>query len=338
MFGGGDGDEGDDSDEEGRAAPGYGSGRRMPIQQAVDVAVPVKRAYNYWTSFEDWPEFMHRIESAEEVDDTTVSFQAKIWGISKRFEAEIVEQHPEERIEWNVTDGYSHTGVVTFHPLAKNLTRIDVSLDVQPANLIDKASRGMRFVKRAVRGDLHRFKAYVELENETKTGRRQTIEDGKVKRKKSSSSSSRAAARSAAATDPRRRTGRSRRRGRGAERWRQAKTQARDRRRAAARAEPKLEAARSARSRAPSRSRTRSRRNSKKRSGSAAGNSRNPSQENKGQVGDEGHARTRPSETRSVVEREGHGDDGRRRAGARARTTRTTRSSTRRRSRAGPTS
>ena len=162
----------------------------MPIQQAVDVAVPVKRAYNYWTSFEDWPEFMHRIESAEEVDDTTISFQAKIWGINKRFEAEVVEQHPEERIEWNVTDGYAHAGVVTFHPLAKNLTRIDVSLDVQPSNLIDKASRGMRFVKRAVRGDLHRFKAYVELENETKTGRRQTIEDGKVKRKRPASSGS----------------------------------------------------------------------------------------------------------------------------------------------------
>jgi len=187
FSGGGD----DDSDEEGRAAPGYGSGRRMPIQQSIDVAVPIKRAYNYWTSFEDWPEFMHRIESAEEVDNTTVSFQAKIWGISKRFQADIVEQQPEERIEWNVTDGYSHTGVVTFHPLAKNLTRIDVSLDVQPSNLIDKASRGMRFVKRAVRGDLHRFKAYVELEKEAKDGRRQTIEDGKVKRKKPSSSGSR---------------------------------------------------------------------------------------------------------------------------------------------------
>jgi uncharacterized membrane protein len=190
MFGGGGDSDGDDDGEGGRAAPGYGSGRRMPVQQAIDVAVPVKRAYNYWTSFEDWPEFMHRIESAEEVDDTTVSFQAKIWGISKRFEADVVEQRPEERIEWNVTDGYAHTGVVTFHPIAKNLTRIDVSLDVQPANLIDKASRGMRFVKRAVRGDLHRFKAYVELEDETKEGRRQTIEDGKVKRKKPSSSKS----------------------------------------------------------------------------------------------------------------------------------------------------
>ena len=186
LFGGGD----DDSSENGgQAAPGYGSGRRMPIQQAIDVAVPVKEAYNHWTEYEDWPKFMHRIESAEMVDDTTVSFQAKIWGISKRFEAEIVEQRADERIEWNVTDGYAHTGVVSFHSLSDKLTRIDVSVDIQPSNLIDKASRGMRFVKRAVRGDLHRFKAYVELDGEKKTGSRKTIEDGKVKRAKPRSSS-----------------------------------------------------------------------------------------------------------------------------------------------------
>ena len=142
----------------------------MPIQQAVDVAVPITVAYDTWTRFEDWPEFMHRIESAEQVDDATVSFQAKIWGINKRFEADIVEQKPDERIEWNVTEGYAHTGVVTFHALAENLTRIDLSLDVQPSNIIDKASRGMRFVKRAVRGDLHRFKAYVELADQEPDG------------------------------------------------------------------------------------------------------------------------------------------------------------------------
>ena len=185
LFGGG----GEDSDEggEGRAAPGHGSGRRMPIQQAVDVAIPIKSAYNHWTRFEDWPEFMHRIESAEQVDDQTVSFQAKIWGINKRFEAEITEQWPDERIEWNVTQGYAHTGVVTFHELSKNLTRVDISLDIQPSNIIDKASRGMRFAKRAVRADLHRFKAYAELDHDDAKGWRGTIEDGKVKRKSQSS-------------------------------------------------------------------------------------------------------------------------------------------------------
>jgi uncharacterized membrane protein len=189
IFGGGSSD--DDDDSEGRAAAGHGSGRRMPIQQAVDVAVPVKEAYNHWTEFERWPEFMHRIESAEQVDDSTVSFQAKIWGISKRFEADIVEQRPDERVEWNVTQGYAHTGVVTFHPLSKNLTRIDLSLDVQPSNIIDKASRGMRFVKRAVRGDLHRFKAYAELAEDPAKGWRGTIEDGDVKRRSRNGSSGR---------------------------------------------------------------------------------------------------------------------------------------------------
>jgi Polyketide cyclase / dehydrase and lipid transport len=105
VLGGGDDDDSDDDgDSEGRAAPGFGSGRRMPIQQSVDVAIPVKEAYNHWTQFENWPEFMHRIESAEQVDDCTVSFQAKMWGITKRFEAEIVEQRPDVRIEWNVTE------------------------------------------------------------------------------------------------------------------------------------------------------------------------------------------------------------------------------------------
>jgi uncharacterized membrane protein len=197
LFGGG---EDSDSENEGRAAPGHGSGRRMPIQQAVDVAVPVKEAYNHWTQFEDWPEFMHRIESAEQVDDSTVSFQAKIWGINKRFEAEIVEQLPDERIEWNVTQGYAHTGVVTFHELSRNLTRVDVSLDIQPSNIIDKASRGMRFAKRAVRADLHRFKAYAELDQDGPKGWRGTIEDGKVKRKTSNSRSRR----SSNGSDPKR--------------------------------------------------------------------------------------------------------------------------------------
>ena len=189
VFGSGSGD-GEDDDDDGRAAPGFGSGRRMPIQQSIDVAVPVKVAFNHWTTYEDWPKFMHRIESAEPVDDTTVSVQAKMWAISKRFEAEIVEQRPDERIEWNVTEGYAHTGVVTFHSLSENLTRIDLTLDVQPSNVIDKASRGMRFVKRAVRGDLHRFKAWVELDKESKGGHRKPIENGKVKRARSSSSRS----------------------------------------------------------------------------------------------------------------------------------------------------
>ena len=186
----GSSDSGDSDDEEGRAAPGQGgSGRRMPIQQSVDVAVPIKVAYDRWTMFEDWPEFMHRIESVDQADDTTLSVSMKVWGLTRRFEAQISEQRPDERIEWDVEEGLSHTGVVTFHELAPRLTRIEVSLDFEPHGMLEKMGRGMRFAKRAVRGDLHRFKAIVELDEEAEGGWRGTIEDGKVKRKSQSRSS-----------------------------------------------------------------------------------------------------------------------------------------------------
>jgi len=176
--------ENGDGDSEGKAAPGQGgSGRRMPIQQSVDVAVPVKVAYNRWTQFEDWPEFMHRVESVDQSDDTTLTVTMKVWGITRRFEAEIVEQRPDERIEWNVTEGLAHTGVVTFHELAPRLTRVEVTLDFAPHGMLEKMGRGMRFAKRAVRADLHRFKAIVELDEEAEDGWRGTIEDGEVKRR-----------------------------------------------------------------------------------------------------------------------------------------------------------
>jgi uncharacterized membrane protein len=184
MPGSGDSDGDGEDDQEGKAAPGQGgSGRRMPIQQSVDVAVPIKVAYNRWTGFEDWPEFMHRVESVDQSDDTTLSVSMKVWGITRRFEAEIAEQRPDERIEWNVSEGLAHTGVVTFHELAPRLTRVEVSLDFEPHGMLEKMGRGMRFAKRAVRGDLHRFKAIVELDEEAEEGWRGTIEDGKVKRR-----------------------------------------------------------------------------------------------------------------------------------------------------------
>jgi uncharacterized membrane protein len=176
------GKNGSDSDSE-EATEAHGSGRRMPIQQSVDVAVPIEEAYDQWTRFEDWPEFMHRVDSVQQVDDSTVHISTKVWGITKEFDAEIVEQRPDERIEWHSEDGLMNSGVVTFHRLAPRLTRIEVTMDVKPDSLVEKAGRGMRFTKRAVRGDLHRFKAYVEMEEHSDKGWRGTIKDGDVKRK-----------------------------------------------------------------------------------------------------------------------------------------------------------
>jgi uncharacterized membrane protein len=160
--------------------PGVGKGRRMPVQQSVDVAVPLETAYNQWTQFEDWPEFMHRVTRATQDDDCTVNFATKIWGKTKEFTADIETQRPDERIKWRVSQGITHTGVVTFHELAPRLTRIELSMDVDPGSLIEKAARGMRHVKRAARADLHRFKAFIEMQEQETGAWRGVIEDGEL--------------------------------------------------------------------------------------------------------------------------------------------------------------
>jgi uncharacterized membrane protein len=191
LGGGSDDDDSDsDSGSGSKGAPGVGKGRRMPVQQDIDIGVPLSTVYNEWTQFENWPKFMHRLTSASQEDETHVAFKTKVWGKTKEFKAEIVEQRPDERIEWRVVDGVSHTGVVTFHELAPRLTRVEVSLDFEPGSLLEKAARGMRFVKRAVRADLARFKAHVLMEDEASGEWRGKVEDGDVKSQRSSSGGS----------------------------------------------------------------------------------------------------------------------------------------------------
>ena len=180
MGGGLFGGDSSDGGGGGNGMPGVGKGRRMPVQQAIDVAVPRETVYNQFTQFEEWPEFMHRVTRVSQEDDCTLSFATKIWGKTKEFKADIETQRPDQRIKWSVSQGITHTGVVTFHELAPELTRIEVNLDVDPGSLIEKAARGMRHVKRAVRADLHRFKAFIEMQ-ELETGAwRGVIEDGEL--------------------------------------------------------------------------------------------------------------------------------------------------------------
>ena len=184
----GDGDGGGGGGGKG-AQPGVGKGRRMPVQQAIDIGIPVTAAYNHFTQFEEWPKFMHRVQSVSQDDETHLKFKTKIWLFSREFTAEIEEQRPDERIQWNVTEGITHHGVATFHEIAPRLTRVEINVDVEPSGLIEKSARGMRHVKRAIRADLHRFKAYVMMNEEPEGEWRGTIEDGEVKQQRESQSS-----------------------------------------------------------------------------------------------------------------------------------------------------
>jgi uncharacterized membrane protein len=140
-----------------------GKTRRLPIQRWTDIAAPIDVVYERWIEFEDFPKFMHRVLSVKKEDRNKLSWEEKIWFSRRQWEGEITERRKNERIAWKTTKGTSHSGVVTFHKLDTNLTRVMVDMDFRPSGMIEKMGSGMRFVKRAVQADLARFKAHVEM-------------------------------------------------------------------------------------------------------------------------------------------------------------------------------
>jgi uncharacterized membrane protein len=160
---------------------GVGRGRRLPMQAAIDVSVPVEVAYNQWTQFEEFPKFMFRVERIEQKDDTHLVWHEKIWGIRRQWEAEITEQRPNERIVWKSLSGPQHIGVINFHQLHDpRLSRVQVNLDFQPTGLIEKTGRGWRAAIRALDTDLQRFKAFVEMKEAASGAWRGRIKDSEV--------------------------------------------------------------------------------------------------------------------------------------------------------------
>ena len=131
--------------------------------ETVDVDVPVTVAYNQWTKFEEFPKFLSFVESITQVNDTLTEWKVKIGGVEREFEAQITEQHPDERVAWYSTGGQvDHGGVVTFHKLAENETRVTVQLDWEATGLMEKAGAALGIDNLAIKKDLTNFKEFIE--------------------------------------------------------------------------------------------------------------------------------------------------------------------------------
>ena len=139
------------------------------IMKSVDVDVPVRRAYNQWTQFEDFPQFMQGVEEIQQVDTTRTHWKTKIGGVEREFDAEITEQHPDERVAWKSVSGPTQAGVVTFHRLNDAQTRVTVQLDWSPEGAVEKVGSALNADDHRVQGDLERFKEYIESRG-TETG------------------------------------------------------------------------------------------------------------------------------------------------------------------------
>ena len=132
------------------------------ILEAIDVEVPVRTAYNQWTQFETFPTFMEGVKSVRQLDDQTIHWVAEVAGKQKEWDAKITEQTPDERIAWTAIDGAHNAGVVTFHRIDEGRSRVTLQLDVDPEGPIENVGDALGFVKSRVKGDMERFKDYIE--------------------------------------------------------------------------------------------------------------------------------------------------------------------------------
>jgi uncharacterized membrane protein len=156
----------------------------MPkIEDSIEVQVPVRQAYNQWTQFEEFPEFMTGIQSVQQLDDTHVHWVAEIRGESREWTTEIVEQQPDKKVAWKTIDGeVKNDGVVTFEPVAEGQTRVSVQMDVEGESTAENiAGDLLGVVKRQVRGDLERFKQLIESRDEETGAWRGEVREGETK-------------------------------------------------------------------------------------------------------------------------------------------------------------
>jgi uncharacterized membrane protein len=132
------------------------------IVETIEIGVPVRTAYNQWTQFEDFPQFMDSVKEIRQLDDKHLHWRANVAGEEKEWDAEITEQIPDKRIAWQSTTGVPNGGVATFHKISDNTCRVTVQMDYQPENAAEKLGDAFGAVRMELRGNLQKFKEMLE--------------------------------------------------------------------------------------------------------------------------------------------------------------------------------
>jgi uncharacterized membrane protein len=156
----------------------------MPkIEDSIEVQVPVQQAYNQWTQFEEFPNFMEGIQSVQQLDDTHVHWVAQIRGESREWTTEITEQQPDKKVAWKTIEGeVKNDGVVTFEQVSGGQTRVNVQMDVEGESSAENVAGDLLgVVKSQVRGDLERFKQLIENRDGETGAWRGEVQEGETK-------------------------------------------------------------------------------------------------------------------------------------------------------------
>ena len=132
------------------------------VEKSIEVELPVSTVYNQWTQFEEFPQFMEGVERVTQLDDTRLHWVAEIAGAKREWDAEIVDQEPDQRIAWRSIDGAGNGGIVTFQPTGAAATRVNLQMEFEPEGLAETIGDKLGFVSKQAEGDLKRFKSFME--------------------------------------------------------------------------------------------------------------------------------------------------------------------------------
>lgn len=152
------------------------------VQKSIEVDVPIGVVYNQWTQFEEFPRFMQGVEEVRQLSPTRIYWRADIFGKQKEWEAEVFEQIPDQRISWRSIAGAPNTGSVQFDKLGENRTKVSLSLSYEPESAMEKVGDALGILSFRVRGDLERFKDFIEKQGAETGAWRGQVEHGRVER------------------------------------------------------------------------------------------------------------------------------------------------------------
>ncbi|WP_230194228.1 SRPBCC family protein [Streptomyces coriariae] len=167
----------------GKGGKGKKSAGKKPtvIMETIDVGVPLRTAYDQWTQYQDFSTFAKGVKSANRADDTTSDWQAKVFWSNRSWKAKTTEQVPDDRIAWTSEGAKGTTkGVVSFHELGENLTRILLIIEYYPTGLFEKTGNIWRAQGRRARLDLKHFARFITIKGEAQDSWRGEIRDGEV--------------------------------------------------------------------------------------------------------------------------------------------------------------
>jgi uncharacterized membrane protein len=139
-----------------------GSSSESSITESIEVNVPVRTAYNQWTQFEDFPQFMKSVHEVRQLDDKHLHWKANVAGEEKEWDAEITEQIPDKRIAWRSITGVPNAGVVTFHKISDSVCRVTLQMDYQPEGVLETIGDALGAVRMEARSNLANFKEMLE--------------------------------------------------------------------------------------------------------------------------------------------------------------------------------